>query len=199
MLLLAALAAAPVPETLETLLGRGPLVSVEADDQGRFEAAVGYAEVGAPLSVVWTVLSAFHRYKEFVPRVVESEVVQIGDGLRVSFEIESPGPNTRYTVQYALDPATHAIEGRQISGDLSGSRWRWELTEAAPGRTRLRYTSRARNFSRVLDAFEDEAQTVTAGLNVGATVTMLRALKKRCEAAAASRSAAPGPRAAPLR
>jgi ribosome-associated toxin RatA of RatAB toxin-antitoxin module len=196
-LALALLLAAPVPtaETLETLLARGPVVSVESDGEGHFEAAVAYLDVDAPLEAVWSVVSDFAKYKEFVPRVVASDAQPQPDGLRVSWEIDSPGMNTKYTVHYALDAAAHVMEGSQTSGDLRGSRWRWELTAVAPGRTRIRYLSRARNFSRVLSALEDEAQTVTAGLNVGAAITLLRALRRRCE----DMSAAPGPTAAPSR
>jgi ribosome-associated toxin RatA of RatAB toxin-antitoxin module len=194
-LLMGALLAAPGAETLETLLARGPVVSVESDGEGHFEAAVAYLDVDAPLEAVWSVVSDFAKYKEFVPRVVASDVQSQPGGLQVSWEIDSPGMNTKYTVHYALDPSAHAMEGRQISGDLRGSRWRWELIALAPGRTRIRYLSRARNFSRVLSALEDEAQTVTAGLNVGAAITLLRALKRRCE----DMSAAPGPTAAPSR
>jgi polyketide cyclase/dehydrase/lipid transport protein len=175
------IAAAPPADTLESLLARGPLVSVETDAGGKFDAAVGFLDVDAPLDRVWAVLTDFAAYREFVPRVVGSDAHALPRGARVKFEIESPGPNTKYTVQYALDPAAHVAEGRQVSGDLKGSAWRWELFETAPGRTRVRYTSRARNFSSILSALEDDAQTVTAGLNVGAEITMLRALKKRCE------------------
>ena len=188
MLLLAAL-------TLETLLARGPVVSVESTPEGKFDAAVGLAEIDAPVETVWAALTEFGAYHEFVPRVVRSAVNTSAGALQVEFEIESPGINTRYAVQYALDGLAHVAEGRQVSGDLEGSSWRWELSEAAPGRTRVRYVSRARNFSSIVNAFEDEAQTITAGLNVGAAITMLRALKKRCENA----SSAPGPTAAPSR
>jgi hypothetical protein len=102
-------------------------------------------------------------------------------GLEIAFEIESPGPNTKYKVRYALDHRAHVADGEQVSGDLKGSRWRWELFARQGGGTRVRYTSRARNFSAILNALEDEQQTVTAGLNVSAAVTMLRALKRRCE------------------
>jgi len=195
--MLAALLSAPAAETLETLLARGPVVSVEADAQGTFEAAVAIVDVEAPLEAAWAVVSDFARYREFVPRVVASEVRALPDGPRVTWEIDSPGMNTRYTVQYALDAAAHAIEGRQVSGDLAGSRWRWEPWSVAPERTCIRYVSKARNFSRVLSALEDDAQTITAGLNAGAAVTLLRALKKRCEPAGTS--GGPGPRAAPSR
>ena len=181
--------------TLESLLARGPVVSVESDGAGRFEAAVAYVEVEAPPEKVWAVLTDYAKYKEFVPRVVESDAYEAEGGVRVKWEIDSPGMNTKYTVQYAVDPQARVIDGKQVDGDLRGSRWRWELTEPAPGRTRLRLVSKARNFSRVLDALEDEAQTMTAGLNVGAAITLLRALKKRCESA----SAVPDPAAGPSR
>ena len=193
--LLVALLAAPGVETLAALLARGPVVSVEADAQGRFERAVAYVDVDAPLEAVWASVADFASYRQFVPRVVRSEFRVAIDGPEVRWEIDSPGINTRYTVRYVFDAAAHAIEGKQVAGDLAGSRWRWELAELAPGRTRIRYASQARNFSRVLSALEDEAQTVTAGLNVGAAVTLLRALKKRCETA----PGAPGPGAGPSR
>ena len=176
-----ALAALLAADDLATLLARGPVVSVETDAQGKFEAAVALAEIAAPLEVVWAAVTDFGSYREFVPRVVGSEVSKLPLNVHVRFEIESPGPNTRYTVEYTLDPRAHVAEGRQISGDLSGSRWRWELSEGAPGHTRVKYTSRAKNFSKVLSAFEDEVQTLTAGLNVGAALTMLRALQKRVQ------------------
>ena len=180
-MLLPMLIAAPFPDTLESLLAGGPVVSIESDAQGKFAAAVGLTDIAAPVDRVWAVLTEFGAYHEFVPRVVRSAVTTAEGALRVRFEIESPGPNTKYTVQYALDGVAHVAEGRQVAGDLHGSSWRWELYQTAPGRTRVRYTSRARNFSSILNAFEDEAQTVTAGLNAGAAITMLRALKKRCE------------------
>ncbi|HUJ25984.1 MAG TPA: SRPBCC family protein [Myxococcales bacterium] len=185
------LLASPAAGTLEALLARGPVVSVEADGAGAFAAAVAYVDVEAPLEKVWPVVADFGRYQEFVPRVVESDAAPADGALRVRWEIDSPGMNTKYTVQYTLDERAHAIDGRQVAGDLRGSRWRFELAEPAPGRTRIRYVSKARNFSRVLDALEDEQQTMTAGLNVAAAVTLLRALKKRAEGT----SAAPGPTA----
>ncbi len=179
--LIALLIAAAPSDTLESLLARGPLVSVETDASGKFDAAVGFLDVAAPLQRVWAVLTGFGAYREFVPRVVKSEMQSFSGGARVKFEIESPGPNTKYVVQYALDAKAHTADGLQVTGDLKGSSWHWELFELDPARTRVRYTSRARNFSSILNALEDEQQTVTAGLNVGAAITMLRALKKRCE------------------
>ena len=183
MLALLVLLAAPPPDMLESLLARGPLVSVETDASGKFEAAIGFLDVAAPVAQVWQTLTAFAAYREFVPRVVKSETDTFSNGARVKFEIESPGPNTKYVVQYALDASAHTADGLQVSGDLEGSTWKWELFELDGGRTRVRYTSRARNFSSILNALEDKQQTVTAGLNVGAAITMLRALKQRCERA----------------
>src|SRR4051812_10821805 len=105
-MMLAALLGAPPPDTLDSLLANGPVVSIEADAAGKFAAAIGLLDVAAPVD----------------------------------------------RVQYALDGGAHLAEGRQVSGDLSGSTWRWELFEASPGHTRVRYSSRARNFSSILDA-----------------------------------------------
>src|SRR5207237_4403767 len=129
-------------------LQRGPLVSVETDAQGKFAAAVGLAEIDAPVERVWAVITDFGKYREFVPRVVGCEARALPQGPRVDWEIDSPGLNTHYTVQYALDARARVAEGKQVHGDLEGSAWKWELFEVAPGRTRVRYTSRARNFSK---------------------------------------------------
>src|ERR1041385_1982034 len=117
---MAMLLASPAAETLETLLARGPVVSVEGDGEGRFEAAVAYVDVEAPLDKAWSVLTDFARYKEFVPRVVGSDAVPADGGLRVKWEIDSPGMNTKYTVQYTLDARAHAVDGKQAGGDLRG-------------------------------------------------------------------------------
>ena len=70
-LLVASLVAAP---ELEELLARGPVVAVQTDEKGKFEAAVGQVEVLAPIDKVWAAVSGFAHYKEFMPRVVESRV-----------------------------------------------------------------------------------------------------------------------------
>src|SRR5258706_3756974 len=93
---LALLIAAAPSDTLESLLARGPLVSVETDASGKFDAAVGFLDVAAPLQRVWAVLTGFGAYREFVPRVVKSEMQSLSGGARVQFEIESPRANTKY-------------------------------------------------------------------------------------------------------
>ena len=70
--LIALLIAAAPADTLESLLSRGPLVSVETDAGGKFEAAVGFLDVAVPREKVWGVLTGFGAYREFVPRVVKS-------------------------------------------------------------------------------------------------------------------------------
>jgi ribosome-associated toxin RatA of RatAB toxin-antitoxin module len=166
---------------VDTLLARGPVVAVSTDPAGKFAAAIGQVEVDAPLAVVWSAVTSFARYKEFVPKVVESRVEGVLAEPRVAFEIESPGINTRYVAQYRIDREGHSVDGRQVSGDLEGSTWRWELSALGPSRTRLRHYSRARNLSRVVAAFEDAAQTMTTGINVAGVITVLRAMKRRCE------------------
>src|ERR1051325_2517655 len=109
-LAMAMLLASPAAETLETLLARGPVVSVEGDGEGRFEAAVAYVDVEAPLEKAWEVVADFASYREFVPRVVDSDAAPSGGGVRVKWEIDSPGLNTKYTVQYTLDARAHAVD-----------------------------------------------------------------------------------------
>jgi len=176
---------APAParaDALDALLARGPVVVVEQDAQRRFAAATGVIAVDASLEQTWTVMTDFERYTEFVPKVVVAKTLKVSTNeRRVSWEIEVPGPNTEYRVLYHLDPIHYAIAAEQVGGDLQGSHWSYQLESLGPGRTLIRYTSSARHFSSILESLEDDQQTITIGVNVGAAVTLLRALKSRLE------------------
>ena len=62
------------PQDLEPLLARGPVVAVATDEKGGFATAVGQVEVDAPLETVWAAVVSSARYKELVPKVVESAI-----------------------------------------------------------------------------------------------------------------------------
>lgn len=169
-------------DRLDSLLNKGPVVVVEHDGKGKFASATGVVAVEASIEKAWAVITEFQSYPKFVPKVVKTEVDDLGPTeVKVKWELEIPGPNTVYTVRYKLDPAKRTIEAEQVGGDLKGSRWFWELESAGPNRTLLHYRSSARNFSSILESAEDDQQTITIGVNVGGVLTLLRALQGRIQ------------------
>jgi ribosome-associated toxin RatA of RatAB toxin-antitoxin module len=169
-------------DRLDSLLNKGPVVVVEHDGKGKFASATGVVAVEASIEKAWAVITEFQSYPKFVPKVVKTEVDDLGPTeVKVKWELEVPGPNTVYTVRYKLDPVKRTIEAEQVGGDLKGSRWFWELESAGPNRTLLHYRSSARNFSSILESAEDDQQTITIGVNVGGVLTLLRALQGRIQ------------------
>jgi hypothetical protein len=115
--------------------------------------------------------------------VVRSEVVSRDPThVLVKFEIEVPGVNTRYTMQHELHPETHTIIATWADGDLKGSAWTFHMEATPDGKTLLSYSGSSRHFSRILESLEDDQQTISVGVNVSASLTTVKALKRRAEA-----------------
>lgn len=179
-------------ESLIALLARGPMVLVENDAAGKFSEATALVTIDRPIEEVWAVVSDFARFHEFMPRVVRSEVAPAGEGaatglpehvreVDVTIEVSSPVLNTRYSMRYRLDARRREAHGRWLRGHLKDSRASWRLVELGPERTLLHYSTATRNMSSFLAALDDEHQTITVGVNAGASVAAVQALKRRCE------------------
>lgn len=168
---------------MESLLARGPLVLVESDSKGRFGAATGVISVDAPIERVWKVVTTFERYKEFIPKVVSCRMVkgQNTSDPVLRWELDTPVINTIYSAHYHVEEALHTLTGDQVEGALRGSHFEVRLESAGPNRTLVYSKSQARNFSFFLEHLEDSLQSITVGVNVGGTVSWLRAIKKRSE------------------
>jgi ribosome-associated toxin RatA of RatAB toxin-antitoxin module len=170
-------------ETLESLLGKGTVMLVEDDPEGKFAAATGIVEINAPIEKVWSVITNYGAYKDFVPRVASVKVVS-GAGTydpRVRLEIDTPVFNTVYTVHFHLNEANHSITGEWVEGALKGSHWDWKMESSGPGKTIVFYKSVSKNFSAFVESLDDKQQTMTVGINVGGVMTVLHAMKKRAE------------------
>jgi ribosome-associated toxin RatA of RatAB toxin-antitoxin module len=168
---------------LEELLGRGPLVLIQ-EKGGGFDTATGIVRVDADVTHVWNVLTDFASYRDFMPKVLKSEVLErSGTKVRVAFEIEVPGVNTSYEVQYTLNEPRRQIDVAWASGDLEGSRWSWRLEPSPSGNgTLVHYACSMKNFSSVVASLDDDQQTMTVGVNVGTVLAATKALKRRAEA-----------------
>lgn len=177
-LLLVALAQVDITPMLQ----RGPVVQVEEAKGGKFGQATAVTLVNAPPEKVWAVLVNMQDFKSFMPKVTTSDVSKKGEkAFEVHFVIDVPGPDTDYTVRFAPDEATKTLSGNWVSGDLKGSTWLWKLETAAEGKTLVTHTISVKNFSSIAQSLEDEAQTVTVGINVGSVLAATKAVKRRVE------------------
>jgi ribosome-associated toxin RatA of RatAB toxin-antitoxin module len=170
-------------ESLDELLAKGTVVLVENDAKGKFSSATGITVVNAPLEKVWGILINYNNYKNFIPKVVRSEVVQ-GAGtydLHVKWEIDTPGWNTKYTVHYHLNEAIHVINAEWEDGALKDSKWEYRVEAAGPNKTIIYNKTMARHFSSILEGLEDQGQTITIGVNVGGALSYLKSIKTQAE------------------
>ncbi|MDF1566133.1 MAG: SRPBCC family protein [Deltaproteobacteria bacterium] len=200
--LLCVILAAPAParaQSLMDLLTKGPVVSV-TEKEGRFENVLAVHHIRAPIETVWETCIDFERYPAIMPKVVSAEVQQVKPGvLDVRFEIEVPGVNPVYTNRYELSKARWQIAARWLKGDLKGSYNRWLLVPLQEDETLIYYTTASRNFNKMAQAFEDDQQTLTVGVNVSSALAVVKGTKieaERRHAVAAKqgvKAAAPAP------
>jgi ribosome-associated toxin RatA of RatAB toxin-antitoxin module len=168
-------------QDLSGLLDQGHLVLVENDEAGKFKQCTAMIRVARPPAEVWAVVSDLGSFKTFIPKVKRSEVTRISETqLLVDWEIEVPLSNTRYTFRYDLDPEAHTLHGKWVKGDLKGSTVTWRVLPFEGG-SLVKYTTATRNMSGLVRRFDDAQQTMTVGVNVGAALTAVRAVKARVE------------------
>jgi ribosome-associated toxin RatA of RatAB toxin-antitoxin module len=133
---------------------------------------------------VWRALIKMEDFKDFMPKVVTSEVLRREKNeMDVRFVLDVPGPDTDYTIRYTKDEAKKTLTGTWAAGDLKGSRWFWKIEPAEGGKTLLSQQVSVKNFSSILASVEDDQQTMTVGVNVSSALAAGKALKKKCEQA----------------
>jgi ribosome-associated toxin RatA of RatAB toxin-antitoxin module len=186
-----ALLVAQTPDSLTPLLQKGPLALVEQTKDGKFQQATAIVLVNAPPERVYEVLLNHGRLKDFMPKVLTSDIEKSNaKSFDVRFVIDVPGPDTDYTVRYVRDDVKHVLKGTWVKGDLKDSKWEWRVEPTADGRTLLFHQLQVKNFSSVLTSLEDERQTMTVGVNVSSAITATTAVKNFIEAAADAGAAA---------
>jgi ribosome-associated toxin RatA of RatAB toxin-antitoxin module len=159
-----------------------PVIDVAFDERGRFERARTTLTVDAPPDVVWATLLDFKAYPSFMPRVEDAEPRRRKGKLEVDFELDTPLVTTEYTSRYDIKPDRYVVDIRVIDGDNEGSRFRYRLVALDGGkRTRLSYGGRLENFSTVVEALDDDAQTVTLGVNTALQLATVRAITAEAE------------------
>ncbi len=172
-------------QDLMELLSKGPVVLVEMDSKGKFDKATAVVHIKRPPEEVWKVAVDFPRHKEFMPKLLKSDVTKVDDDtFDLDAEIEVPGVNPSYTFRYDVDAEKRTIKGQWLKGDIKGSHCLWRLVPYQGG-TLLYYTNASRNFSSLAEGIEDDQQTVTVGVNVTTALAVVKAVKTRVESASA--------------
>ncbi|MDX1649770.1 MAG: SRPBCC family protein [Myxococcota bacterium] len=127
---------APYDEaTREALRGgaiRTAWVEPDADGRGVRAAMI----VDAPPERVWSVLTAWERWPDFVPRLQELEVRSASEPVRLRHRVQVVGMDVRYGTVRTLEPAAGRIEARldpQQENDLETNRTVWQLVPLDDG------------------------------------------------------------------
>ena len=105
----------PAPDPLTPLLERGPLVLVEHSKDGKFGMATGIVQVDAPPAVVWAELLKMDTWKTFMPKVETLEISNRDEAkgeFDIRFVIETPGPDTDYTIHWVRNDKEMTLTGR---------------------------------------------------------------------------------------
>lgn len=179
LLLCAAALAAPAASADK---GKRPVIDVEFNDSGRFKRARTTLTVDAPPEVVWATLLDFKAYPSFTPRVEDATPRTRKGRLEVDVELDTPLVSTEYTSRYSIKHDRYIVDIRVIDGDNEGSSFRYRLVSLDGGtRTRLSYGGRLKNFSTMVEALDDDAQTVTLGVNTALQLATVRAITAEAE------------------
>ncbi len=166
---------------MSPLLERGPMVLVEEGTGGKFAQASAIVIIDAPPEKVWGLVRTQQHFKDFIPKVLTSEMKASGTDYEVHMVIDVPGPDTDYYVRYTVDEAAKTMTGCWAKGDLKASRWFWKIEAAPGGKSLLTHTVGLKNFSGIAQSLEDENQTITVGVNVSSVLAATKAIKKKAE------------------
>lgn len=175
-------------DRLESLLKKGPVIMVENKEDGSFKNGTIIDIINAPVDIVWQCLTDLANYKNFMPKLVKSDVKKISENrLEVTFELDVPFGNKVYTLDYTLEPENHVVSIKWKSGDLKGSYYGWKLVKH-PNGTMAYYKGSTRNSLGFFEKFEDEQQTMTMGINVSSLMAGMKGLKEKAEKVARERT-----------
>ncbi len=168
--------------SFDFLLERGAVAVIRSAPSGALIDVSVVRRIPAPLERVLSVLRAPERWREFMPAVTASKVVdRRGDGL--DFELSVDGVllsvDTRYRMQFV--PA--GADSLGVGGDLAGSRFRWDLTRTDGGTLAIyRANHNIAAASILLRAMIGFEPLFEHGANVGVGIIAVEAVARRAAA-----------------
>jgi len=167
---------------MQPLLSRGEVALVETGGGGVLRQVGLFAKVDASPDRVRGVVADPARYPDFVSNVDSCDVVERSEERTVyDMEIDSP----IFDLDGRMELSRRADGSLRVScteGDLSGARWGWEFRPMGSGSAAAYFgiTDMARA-NIVLRRLIAKEPFFDHGLNVGAKLIMLRAIKERAE------------------
>lgn len=118
--------------TIEYLLQKGPLMTLEHDEFGNIAWAMAAAQISSPPEVIWEVLANLDDYEKFAPHTEEVRVLKREGSkgvanfrMKIKFTILSVGVDT--TDEFTLDRDKWSLDWTYLRGDFAGSRGGWNL------------------------------------------------------------------------
>lgn len=173
-------------KSLVPLLEKGELSLVESYRSGRLRQVTVVALVKTTPDRVWSVLTDYEHYVDFMPNLDEIKVTKReGADVVIEYELEVPGPNMDYTLIHRHVPKTRIdVILANDEGDIQTGAWRWELIpHQNGGQTILVYSlyTDVRESSWVLRQIMKSQPSLEHGLNVATGLVTIRAIKKRAE------------------
>lgn len=174
------LAGAAHADELTQMLRGGPVVRIETNSAGGFQKGTAVADVNAPADRVWQVLTDYEAYDKFLPLVEEADVERQAGHTLIDFELDTPFVSTSYTNKYTERPEERTLIVDNVKGDLKGTSFTWKVVPRGEG-CRIYLTGAVKNYSAMLQRFEDDQQTITIGVNVGTLMQSIKAIKQRAE------------------
>lgn len=107
----------------------------------------------------------FRAYRNFVPALKDVEVAG-GEEPEVTFTIDAPLGDIRYTVRYTLDPPGSITWDMVSSNVLKGQKGHWRIEPAGPDRARVTYHMDTRLPAYLSWAVTDKAYAEQIGKTV---------------------------------
>ena len=95
-------------------------------------------DIEAPPQACFDALVDFRSYPEWQSAVREAEVLDDGDPVRVSFEVDAKVKKVRYVLDYHLDGPGH-LSWDYVEGDVKAIEGEYRLEERDGGGTRATY------------------------------------------------------------
>ncbi|MBI4614073.1 MAG: SRPBCC family protein [Planctomycetes bacterium] len=172
-------------EALLPFLEKGILSRVEESGSQGARPIEVIGLVRATPDRVWEILTDYGSYREFTPKVVESEVLERdGTKVRVRYRIEAPIRNIQYTLLYAEDPEKRTILVRSLDGDVSGA-FHWtvhSVREATQAVISYRGVAKVAPTSWIMRWVLENEPEIEEMVNLSSMTILIRGIRDRAEA-----------------
>ncbi len=120
------------PQTIAQLAKDGPLALIETESNGASKQVIMFGLVPASRELVWHAIMSVERYPEFLKSIPSIKVLRRqGPMLEYDWRLKLPVISLSGRRQQR-GQMPNLVETRGVSGNLKGSRERWELFEITP-------------------------------------------------------------------